>query len=93
MRSYGYCGRPLAAAADGSVGRTDGMALLKAWYLSSAASQGGTLSISDFASSAHVAAPWEDDRAFLSWVEGASGAARIAMELKVGAVHLDYSGQ
>ncbi len=27
---------------------------------------------------------WRDDLAFLSWVEGGSGAARIALELKVG---------
>ena len=95
-----------AAAADGSVGRREALALLRSWYLGSLLPQQPGLSPKR---SSLVVSPrshhgaggagggeeeeaarlWRDDAAFLGWVEGASGAARIAMELKVG-VHRNY---
>jgi acetyl-CoA carboxylase/biotin carboxylase 1 len=86
------------AAADAGVDRAEALALLRAWFLSSAqpaagAGGGGARGGAAAAGGVELAPPgagedaaqaalWRDDGAFMAWAEGASGAARIAMELK-----------
>lgn len=85
------------AAADESTSRHQALRLLRSWYLSSSDSAASALadgSSEDLASAlapagpeasspAEAAAAWQDDGAFLDWVQGGGGAARIAMELRL----------
>jgi hypothetical protein len=80
---------PRAAAADSGISRRQALALLRSWFFSSphrseAASDAG--SGSALAAGAEGAAEerqWQDDAAFMEWAQGASGAGRVALELRV----------
>jgi acetyl-CoA carboxylase/biotin carboxylase 1 len=80
------------AAADSSVTRENAVRLLRSWFLSSprvGRESGETLAACASVELAVVGKKgqeheslWMDDGAFMAWVESATGAARIAMELK-----------
>lgn len=85
------------AAADESVSRHQALRMLRSWYLSTSDSTACALADSSSEGLASALAPagpqagtaaeeqavWQDDGAFLEWVQGGSGAARIAMELRL----------
>jgi len=85
------------SAADDIVGGDAAKTLLKSWFLTTpnsnsynnAATQGflsnnntTTITTTTITINGEDAAGWNDDACFMSWAEGASGAARIAVELK-----------
>lgn len=88
---------PAPTAADESVSRHQALRLLRSWYLSTSDSTACALADSSGDSLASALAPagledssateaqaaWQDDGAFLNWVQGGGGAARIAMELRL----------
>lgn len=84
--------RHIAAANPRGISRTEARAMLRSWFLSSPLPSvrksndshrlvGVQLSIEEV--SDENVALWNDDDVFMAWAESASGAARIAMELKI----------
>ncbi|PRW58200.1 acetyl- carboxylase 1-like isoform A [Chlorella sorokiniana] len=89
------------AAADESISRHQALRLLRSWYASTSDSTACALADSsgeglasalapagpEGGSAAEAQAAWQDDGAFLDWVQGGGGAARIAMELRLLRTH------
>lgn len=75
-------------AADTAVSREEAVALLQMWFLTSPPAPAPTaiatrgVVLSQVAAGGPEAA-WSDDAAFLGWADGATGTARVAVELKV----------
>ena len=80
--------RHIAAADGGVLTKSDAIELLKSWFASSfttttgggGGSGGGRTAITN--TNANAEEIWSNDALFMAWIESASGAARIAMELK-----------
>ena len=84
--------RHISAANPGGVSREEARDLLRSWFLSSpmpagtvknCCHSGADFELSNELTSDLDSKLWHDDAAFMSWAESSSGAARIAMELKI----------
>jgi hypothetical protein len=79
----------LPAAADSGISRRQALALLRSWFLSSphrseaASDAAGSNALAAGAEGAAEERQWQDDAAFMEWAQGASGAGRVALELRV----------
>lgn len=76
------------ASADGAVDAEEAVLMLRSWFASSqvaghgSSTNGGSGRVAGVELAGDHGSLWQDDKAFMGWVESASGAARIAMELK-----------
>lgn len=81
---------PTTTAADESVSRRQATALLRSWYLSSphdspadGYAERDALAPAPTGPEAEAEADWQDDAAFMEWVQGGGGASRVALELRL----------